>query len=48
MDPTVAKWTKAQLIDWLIAHGQIYPDRAGLRDWSHQDLVNAACSIMEA
>lgn len=36
-----AKWTKAQLADWLIAHGTIYPNRAGLLGWSKDELVNS-------
>ena len=36
------RMTKPALVDYLIEHGTIYPNRAGLLKWSKQDLVNAA------
>ena len=48
MDTTVSKWSKAQLADWLIAHGHIYPNRAGLLAWSKDELVNTVLEDMGA
>lgn len=44
-----SKWTKAELADWLVAHGTVYPNRAGLLKWSKDDLVNSVTDrVMEA
>lgn len=37
-----SRWTKAALVDYLVAHGTVYPNRAGLNRWSKQDLVSSA------
>lgn len=38
----LSRWTKAALVDYLVAHGTVYPNRAGLNRWSKQDLVSSA------
>lgn len=35
-------WLKVDLVDFLIRHGTVYPNRAGLLKWSKQDLINSA------
>lgn len=35
------RWTKPRLADWLIEHGTVYPNRAGLLKWSKDDLVSS-------
>ena len=47
MYATISKWSKAQLADWLVAHGHIYPNRAGLLKWSKDDLVRTVLDDME-
>lgn len=43
----ILKMTKPQLADFLIEHGTIYPNRAGLLKWSKDDLVNSALDHVE-
>ena len=43
----VTRMTKAELVEWKVAHGTIYPDRAGLFKWSKDQLVNAVIMEME-
>ncbi len=37
----IAKMSKPALADYLIEHGTVYPNRAGLLKWTKDELVNS-------